>query len=266
MLFELAHREQSPCPTCGEPRSRRRLSQPHPVPFHRRRSRRARAVGDRWPAKVVRLTGPGTRRSPKPTRLQADAIDAFAPLDEGSARAGLRNGPDPPSARWRSTRCRRPRAAGSPAGRPRLGGRAARRAICGRTTAGTRRSRRSSRDRRRLRRASATPGARRRGSPSSTANASAACSAPPPTTPTPPSCVCCSSNRPRAAPVSAPGWWTSACASRDVPVIANHVVDHRSSDAGPRALPAGRVSPSTVVSREQSFGHDIVGEYWSRDL
>ena len=92
------------------------------------------------------------------------------------------------------------------------------------------------------------------GSPSWTANGSAACSAPPPTPTTPHSCVCCSSSRRRAAPVSGPGWWTSACDSPGVPAIGESRCGPTMYWLPPAGSMSGPVSAATVASRTTASG------------
>ena len=87
-----------------------------------------------------------------------------------------------------------------------------------------------------------------------------------PTRSTPRSCGCYSSNRPRAAQVSAAGWSTSASVSprrsgyRRITLWTNDVL-----------VTARRIYERAGFGRDRrephhSFGRDLVGEYWSRDL
>ncbi len=219
---------------------------------------------------VVRLTDEGRRAFDELDRLQADAIDTLlAPLDDVQrtqlvgAMGQIRRMLSSEARLGQASFFVRPSPAisgGSSSGmapdmRP--------------NTAGMRRSRRSSRASSPTSPSAVTPDARRRGSPSWTANGSAACSARPPTTrmrSTPHSCACCSSSRRRAERVSAPGWLTSACDSPGDPAIDE-------SPCGPTTYwspPAESTSgPGFGCDRREphhSFGHDLVGEYWSRDL
>ena len=59
--------------------------------------------------------------------------------------------------------------------------------------------------------------------------------------PAPRSCGCCSSSRRRAAPASAPGWWTNACASPGDPATAESCCGPTMCWCGPADLPAGRL-------------------------
>ena len=87
-----------------------------------------------------------------------------------------------------------------------------------------------------------------------------------PTRSTPHNCGCCLSSRRRAEPVLGAGWWTSACDSPGDPAIGE-------SRCGPTMylLAARRIYERAGFRCDRrephhSFGRDLVGEYWSRDL
>jgi len=233
-----------------------------PVRLHRVRVGGPGEVGGRRPSPDRSVDGDG-RRGSRADRSQTSAIDALLEsLDDDQRMRSSRNG----QIRRSWARCAgavsffdRPSLAIS------LGRRTARRPLAairlGRDVRGFGRARivaTSRGERRDTRR-------RRRGSPSWMASGSAVCSAPPADAEDTRSCGCCSSSRrPRGGCRNPAG--TSAYASPGDPAIGESPCGPTMFCSQRAGSTSARAFAATVAGRTNSFGCDLVGEYWSRDL